>query len=101
MGSAEPSLDGAEAGPVHQGDAGAHGSQQAQPRSLHHDQNDQSPVLEVPLGQIQDVVCQAFFGEVEEIDSEETDCEKIVVEEAHHLFAYEESKLELKDERSS
>lgn len=68
---------------------------------MHDDKNDEGPVIEVPLDQVEDVRCEALFGQIEEIDVKEAEREEDHDEEAHHLFAYEESKLELKDERSS
>jgi hypothetical protein len=105
-------MDRAEARAMHKGDARAHRAKQEKPRSLHDDENNESTVFEVPLGQIEDCLGKTLFSQVEEVDrkegdgkedhGEEVDSEEANREEAHdHLFAFEESRLELKDEQSS
>ena len=61
------------------------------------DEDDESAVIQVALREIEDLLRKAFFGEVEEIDSEKADSE----EARGRLFANEESQLVLKDEQSS
>ena len=97
---------------MHQGDARAHGAEQEKPRTLHHHENDEGAIVEIPLGQIEECFSETLLGKVEEVDrkeghleegdGKEIDCEEVIGEEArNHLFAFEESRLELKDEQSS
>jgi hypothetical protein len=105
-------VDGAEARAMHEGDARAYGAKQEEPRALHHHENDEGAFIEIPLGQIEERLGKALLRQVEEVDCKEGDCqedhgeevdgEEIDRQEAHdHLFAFEESRLELKDEQSS
>ena len=90
-------MDGAKAGALHESHARPHRPQQAQSCALHHYKNDEGPVVKVALREIEDFIRQALVGKVEEVDRQKIDRQK-----AHDdLFAYEESKLELKDEQSS
>ena len=58
----------------------------------------QITLVEIPLGQVEDLVGKArLLVKVEEIDSEKADSE----EARGRLFANEESQLVLKDEQSS
>jgi hypothetical protein len=88
-------VDTPEAGPLHEGDARAHRSEQEKPRSLRHNEVDESEVLAVAQRKVEVVIGQAFFRQTQEL--EEEDCRQ----DCDHLFAQEKSKLELKDEQSS
>lgn len=104
-------MDGAKARAMHQGDARANGAKQEKPRTLHHHENNEGAIVEVPLGQIEECFSETLLRKVEEVDREEGCCEKVgregdreeadSEEARNHLFAFEESRLELKDEQSS
>ena len=97
---------------MHQGDARAHGEKQEKPCTLHHHENDEGAIVEIPFGQIEECFGETLFRKVEEVDrkegyrekvdDQEGDGEEADSQEARNChFAFEESRLELKDEQSS